>query len=391
MKNQYLKTVYLILIIIILIAPVTQMNFDLIPEVTLGGVEFSKVKPEFNFAAWRKGDFQKEFSNWFEQNLGLRGYLVRTYNQMLYSVFKETPRQSIVAVAKDRVLYERGYIDEYLDTEPPPQAELETNVVKIKELQSQLAARGTTLLVVITPSKVAIYPEFIPDNRKQTRAGKERGYDRFVSLLDKHQVNYVDGHAITLAEKGKTSYPLFCKGGTHWNFLGVFFTARQLVKTIEELRQEDLVNIEMAGIGLTDGPQGTNRDLVNGLNVWFPPIDYIAPYPYLSLVKNGRETRPSILLIGGSFNWQLLEILGVSEVFSKLDIFYYYNRKTSYPRGYMREITRIDWQKEIFSTDVIVLEVNESKVYSVGQSNKPNEIHDNFIDDALKELGKTTN
>ena len=106
------------------------------------------------------------------------------------------------------------YIKDYCNPRPPiPLSLMESRVREIAELQDLLARRGVTFLLLITPSKAAIYPEYIPSNLCHAGPSSNRGYYDFVPLLDKHHVNYVNGHVITEQATADREGSLVLPGG----------------------------------------------------------------------------------------------------------------------------------------------------------------------------------
>ena len=169
-------------------------------EKGLWGMTIDEPRPSFSLHGWFTREFQDQFSKWFNQNYGVRPFFVRMGNQLNYSLFDKSymHKDYGIIIGRHDQLYEGNYIKEYCNPHPPiPLSLMESRVKEIAELQDLLARRGVTFLLLITPSKAAIYPEYIPSNLCHTGPSSTRGYYTFVPLLDKHHVNYVDGHVIT--------------------------------------------------------------------------------------------------------------------------------------------------------------------------------------------------
>ena len=62
---------------------------------------------------WLSGNYQLTHQDYIDQNIGFRNVLVRTYNQMHYSLF-DNARANQVVVGKDNYLYEENYIKAHL-------------------------------------------------------------------------------------------------------------------------------------------------------------------------------------------------------------------------------------------------------------------------------------
>ena len=126
----------------------------------------------------------------------------------------------------------------------PPEL-VEAHVKEIAEIQDRLGQRGIAFVLLITPSKASIYPEFIPDIFCRSPKSTSRDYENFVPLLDQYKINYVDGHVITLAAKAREQVSVFTQGGTHWNFLGAYYTVERLLTMIEALTRQSIGKLSL--------------------------------------------------------------------------------------------------------------------------------------------------
>ena len=110
-----IKIAYLAIIFLVLCAPVSQMVFHVLPKQLLNGVQKETARPELSLAGVFSSSFQDDFTKWFDQNFGMKGYLVKTNNQILYSLFREPgPSGEGIVFGKHEQLYGKPYIDCYL-------------------------------------------------------------------------------------------------------------------------------------------------------------------------------------------------------------------------------------------------------------------------------------
>lgn len=380
MHSFIVRQIFVGMIMIILLMPLFQMHYKMIPAKALVGAEARGKRPALTFQDFISGCFQGEYSKWFNQNLGLREYMIRTQNQLLYTVFNQASPSSNIIVGIEGQLYEWPYVNEYLFSSPTKIPDLEKKVLRIKNLQEGLRQRGVSFLLVITPSKAAVYPEYLPENYKSLSKKEKRDYDIFVKLLENNKINIVDGHRTTTKEKEESGYPMFCRGGTHWDDLAAFFTAQQILKEIGRTTGKRIVDINCEKVDLDYSPSVTDMDLARLLNVWETPLNYEVPHPVIINNDDGTRYKPDILIIGDSFNWHLLDIFKKNDVFSRLNFYYYYNTDYVYPDDIKRSIDRLNWNEEVFKKDVIILSVNEHAVSKTGFG---------FIEDALVKLNTT--
>ena len=348
----------------------------------LVGVTIDEPRPSLSLHGWLTREFQDQFSKWFNQSYGARSFFVRMGNQLNYSLFnKSYMNKEQTIIGRHGQLYEEWYINDYCNPRATtPLSLMETRVREIADLQSLLARKGVTFLLLITPSKAAIYPEDIPSNLCPAGPSSKRGYDDFVPLLDKHHVTYVDGHVITQQATQINKAPLFCQGGVHWNYLGAYYTVRAMIDELNGLLHRKAGRLDLEAVHVDHIPTGSDKDLAELLNLFFPPFDYVVPHPVIS-TKGGTEDLGRAVIVGTSFNWIPIDLLNKHKVFKQIDFFYYYKLALhSFPgqRGLPVDVSKIDWEHTILKTDVIILEVNEADVTGKYASA--------FVSDALQHL-----
>lgn len=121
-------------------------------------------RPHLRTAAWWRGQYQRELEAWFARNLALRARIVRLTNQAYYSIFSKSymyDRQ--IVIGRDRQLYEASYLSGYCRGLGPPEAAAITSLVaRLSQLRDRLESNGRSLVFLLTPSKTAAMPEFLP-------------------------------------------------------------------------------------------------------------------------------------------------------------------------------------------------------------------------------------
>lgn len=369
------QAIILSIILLVFVLPVCSMVvFKLFKEqsavelgltnLELAGIAFNEPKPQLSLNDWFNRSFQDKFNKWFNHFYGARALFVRLGNQINYSAFSKSYMydQSII-IGKEKQLYEVGYIRDYCGFTPPtPFIQAERRVKEMKEIQERLRERGVAFTLLITPSKAAIYPEYIPADFCDTPQTASRDYTQFLPLLDKYKLNYIDGHALTSEAKQKEILPLFCQGGTHWNYLGAYHTIKPLVEQFGALTEKSLGVLRIQGMTVDHMPTGSDADLAKLLNLAIPPYDYAVPHP--SIVNHQALQRlDRATFVGGSFTWIALDIINRANIFDRIDFYYYYKLTlNSFPSQESRPIdtARIDWDKDIFTSQLLVLEVNEA-------------------------------
>ena len=335
-----------------------------VPHLELLGTFPDVPRPDFTIQDWLNRHFQDNASTWFSRYFGARGLFVKVGNQVNYSLFGTSyMNNQTIIIGKQSQLYEVEYIKNYCKLiHPMPQDHAEAQVKDLAEIQDRLGQHGIAFVLLISPSKATIYPEYIPDIFCRSPKSTSRDYENFVPLLDQYKINYVDGHAITLAAKTREQAPVFSQGGIHWNHFGAYHTVERLLEMIAALTDRSIGRLSLHRLEIDHTPRGTDKDLAELLNLISPPYNYLVPHP--TIVREGpAHDLGKAVFVGGSFMWTVLDILDPTHVFQAMDAYYYYKLLLkSYPDRTSRQIdvSQIDWNKDVLTSQVLVLEINET-------------------------------
>ena len=237
-------------------------------EKGLWGMTIDEPRPSLSLRGWFTREFQDQFGKWFNQNYGARPFFVRMGNQLNYSLFNKSymDKEQII-IGRSGQLFADYDIKPYCNPHPPiPLSLMESRVKEIADLQDLLARRGVTFLLLVTPSKAATYPEYIPSNLCHAGPFTNRGYYDFVQLLDMYHLNYVNGHVIT-QQATQIENSLFRQGGIHWNYLGAYYTVRAVIDTLKGLTNRKAGSLELDALKVDHIPAGSDNDLAQMLKV----------------------------------------------------------------------------------------------------------------------------
>jgi alginate O-acetyltransferase complex protein AlgJ len=321
----------------------------------------------FTWRSWLDRSFQDKIAAWFNHTFFLRKPFILLNNQVYYDCFKTSYMLGrTVVIGKQRSLYEEYYIRDYCGlTKPLETDSMETLVREMCEVQSALKKRGVPFVVLITPSKPSVYPEYIPDAYVRAGIKIPRNYDVLVALLERSRVQYIDGRKLTLKAKRENDAPVFCAGSTHWNSLGVLPALDSLLAGIGALGNCPRAALYIESMTIDKNPAGTDADLARGLHLLFPPLRYSAPHPVIRADTSGRRCKGSLVVVGGSFCVMMLDMLEKNAVFDSIDFYYYFRTALrTWPRDGKREsaysVDSIQWDRDFFNKDAVVLEINEA-------------------------------
>jgi alginate O-acetyltransferase complex protein AlgJ len=329
--------------------------------------------PPLTLRSWLDRSFQDQAGNWFNHKYFLRKAFVLCNNQLYYECFEKSYmlNQTIV-VGKERSLYEEYYVRDYCGMiKPFGRDSAEALVKEIRDVQSGFEKHGVTFVVLITPSKPSVYPEYIPDDYMKARKKIQRDYDNLVTFLKQYRIQYIDGREITLDARRTNAAPVFCRGSTHWNSLGALPTVDSLLYRIGELRDCVPPMLYVEALTVDEKPQGSDADLAKGLHLLFPPLAYVVPHPVIRAARasragsSGRTCKGTVAVIGGSFCDMVLDILEKNGMYDSIDFYYYFRTSLrTWPHDGRRESAfsagAIDWDKDFFTKDAVVLEINEA-------------------------------
>lgn len=369
-----MKTFLLVAAILFSLAlalPLVQMATGFPPDYPLAGVETTTTRPAAGWAAWWNGTLQPDFDGWINQRIGLRGWLVRTANQLNYVLFRELPRRSgtQVLLGRDGMLYEKVYVDAYNQSGHRLGKELRNISASTKRLQDRLAADGIAFLLVIAPSKAEIYPEFLPPEADVAgRPARRSNYENFVKYLHADGVNLVDAHELFLQWKSAPGAPrLFANGGTHWNEYGAARVVAEIARRLRAATGKDLPTVEIVGAATNRTIVGEDNDLGELVNLWSGrPLAGPQVHPVVE-VRPGAHL-PDVLFVGDSFVFTLTNFMDRHGLYRKRNTYYYYNREYFWPAAPNAPLDKrqLDLLAEVRGRDAVVIEVGEYWLPRVG-------------------------
>ncbi|PIR03631.1 MAG: hypothetical protein COV59_05590 [Candidatus Magasanikbacteria bacterium CG11_big_fil_rev_8_21_14_0_20_39_34] len=378
--DRKLFSFYIAFFLLILCLPILQKIFDILPKQELKGYTYEKEFISLGMHSWWSGSFQKNFTNWFSDYIGFRGYMVKLDNELNLRIFREisASTQTKIVLGKDHQLYEKGYIDGINNKDWVSSGFLHEEAKKIITLQNKLKARGITLEILIAPSKATIYPEFIPEKYTHISEHKKTNYDRMITFLEDEGIHVFDANRYFLERKESNTYPFFTRSGTHWNYYAACLVSEELLQQISEYSNKKLGKIVCEPVSVDNIAYGTDRDLLDVINIWNQgQFLKDIPHPTIKFVS-GEDSLDKILWVGDSFSWTVLSIFEKADVYKKRNMYYYYSREFIFPSGEEKRLDRenIDWD-EVFSHEVIVIEATQTAMNSIGFG---------FVDAALKHL-----
>ncbi|WP_410770732.1 alginate O-acetyltransferase AlgX-related protein [Fontibacillus sp. BL9] len=370
-----LKVSFIVLCIFTLLVPSLSNMFP-IRNVALSGVENGAQKPEFSLSGFYENTYQKQMEQYLNNNYKLRPYLVKSYNQMIYSLYNKSAIRDI-EVGMGQTLYGRDYINDLFTNEASQWNEINASTEKLKKIQELMKQKGKSVLFVVAPNKASLYPENLPQKYNLAPAFSEkRLYNQFIESFKENKVDFIDSSEIMENKKDQFESSFFSKGGVHWNELGASVVLLEIFKKATK-ENPNLFVPEIKKIDVDQIPGTDEHDISGLMNLWSPLLSDV---PHIKFSDQPTEyIRPKILMVGDSFGWQLVNILKKNEFHEKLDFLYYYNTKFSYPDETSSPIQQINWDEEVLNKDIVLIVFTE---HHLSKSK-------DFIDDLYKVLTGT--
>lgn len=349
----------------------------------LAGAETEPERPPAGgLRPWLDGSRQGHLERRLDRGLRMRPWLVRTHNQLRLTLFGQVrPGGTPIVRGRENWLFEKAYLDRYNRSVRLAESRLRGEVERLRRLDALLAARGTTLVVLIAPSKAEVYPDYLPED--WIRPGRERrrtAYDLIAPLLAAPGLAVVDGHRILLERRRSSPVPLFPRGGTHWSHYGAALVVEQLLRAVDRRGPGRFVLAEVTGHRVDDAVWGTDADLARLLNLWHEK-PFVGPqvHPVVRVVREDRRV-PKVLFVGDSFSLTPLRIMTEEGLAEPGDTLYYFRRRISFPGGGSEPIdpASFDVARALEGIDVLVVETGEYYLPDIGFG---------FVEAALAALG----
>ena len=302
------------------------------PDWKLAGVEAPAERPPLSPDAWFSGKFAAATEPWIARKFGFRGFAIRLAHQLDWELFGNLPSPggTAIDVGRDHWLYEHTYIRHYVRRYGMPQEDADAFAARMADLRVRLAARGVALVVCLSPSKPAVYPEFLleRDRPPAKNMAKIPARDTLAAALERAEVPLVDCTTLLREWKEVGAPALFPRNGTHWNA----FAAQCCLAEIWRLAAIDAPGLPrlppLAGFKMAP-PLQTDSDLSALYNmVRYPYAEDAQPYPHLLSSANGVDAAPSrhrakVLGVGDSFSFQLADAMGRSDAVAEFRLLYY--------------------------------------------------------------------
>ena len=358
-KTTYDIVLFTILMVLLFL-PMLQAHVLHIPLKPLNGVTIETEKPKFELESYRSGDYAKQEEAYVGEHFGFREPVIRLYNQYLWDFYKKTYAHDVVA-GKRGWLYTPESVSDYYGTEllhwQPSVKEAKHNFDReiryMNRVRAILKENDVELLAFIAPEKSFLYPEYLPDNERDTTTFNACDY--FLEKFKATGFPCIDMTGWFQQMKDTVSYPLIPQTGGHWVFPAVY-AADTLFRFIGDLKGIELPKLKIGELHESDN-HGADNDLEQLLNLALPirKRQGYSPTAEVSVERNPNCVKPKVLFVGNSFMWGITNQVPMREMFDNVEFWYYFSTAyTGDPLTPSGNVVNLNLLEKLLDFDYIV-------------------------------------
>ena len=368
MKKFSLYTVLFVLIMVTLCLPLVQHVTGLFNMKPLEGFTAPVEPVKLNVKSFRDGTYQAYAQRYLQQHFGFRNLYIRSYNQLMYSCFRQTTNNNIV-MGENGEFYLKQYTDVYTGkklretygSEDSARAAMRHNVEETCRMIDSLRRFGTDVIVVLAPSKPLIYPEYLPKEIRQAHCPFSI-QEEYAELYAQAGVEHIDFVPLFRRLKQESPYPVYTRFGTHWSYATMPFVADTILQKIAAVKHYPMPHVVDVDSNFSYRYKGSDRELEGQLNLLFPlPHDRL-PMPTYNLQAGSEFRKPNLLVVGDSYFTQLNNTDFI-KAFNRVDYWKYNDEAISSVPERNGTVPYVNRYEIITQADVILLVFTDMHAY----------------------------
>jgi len=351
---RLLRYTPLVLVFSFVLLQALQQGYKIIQQAPLLGIADTTKRPPLSASSYFNHRFQPSFEKYLEEQMGFRPALIRTRNQIDYTVFHHSSAPGVV-IGKNRQLFIESYVQNARGLVFRGEEEIIRIVRRIGIIQDELHKHNVDFLLIFAPGKASFYDDHVPSCYARRPV---TNYSCYLEHLNGSGIHFIDMNAWFRGLQGKTPYPLYPLNGTHWSSYGIALASDSLFRYIEDLRNIDLPDFGWDTVFMSDSMQYTDYDIGELMNLWRPVPNDPMPYPRFQYHQEGK-VRPKVVAIGDSYWWGFTYSGTTANVFER-DVYWFY-LKDIYVNNYRSgSVIDLDLKETLFSQDLVILMVTEA-------------------------------
>ena len=206
--------------------PCVQMACHLFPSVDTLEKRKPVVAPRLSLRASHR--FLGEYGRYFTEDFGLRGNLIRWDTVVRLKLLHASPVPKLVFGRSGWIFYDSDKVPDgvtmldFRGLAPFTPGDLVAVRSSLERQTRWCRERGIACVFIVVPNKETIYPEYLPKSVR--RFVPRTRLDQVVEVIGADStIMLIDLRGPLLRAKNRCPYPLYSRGGTHWNQLGAFY------------------------------------------------------------------------------------------------------------------------------------------------------------------------
>jgi alginate O-acetyltransferase complex protein AlgJ len=225
--------------------------------------------------------YPSKFDSFYNDNFNLRNRFIRYFNLYNILAFHKSPIPGVV-IGNDNWLFPEGdEMDSYLGKNRFTTRELELFKTELEARKKYLEERGIKFYFMVVPCKASIHSE--PIGLEYFRLYKDSWGEQLINYLNKNcSVKLINLFEALREEKKK--HDLYFKLDNHWNKLGAFYAANEVIKQMKpdfpELEPLSINDFEVKQEGICGG---NIQRMLGDLDIYSEPCTEVIP-------KNGFKS-----------------------------------------------------------------------------------------------------
>ena len=319
---------------------------------------------KLTFKTYYDGSFQNYLTDHAKRNSGFRESCIRSYNQCLFSLFGKTTNNTLVP-GINKEMYLQIYLDEIkgktlkdcYGSEDYFKTKAQKDIEKTLVLIDSLRQHNTAFLFVEAPSKTWVYPEYMPqDYRDSIMSFNVQDY--YTQLFKDNGIPHIDFLSYFKSLKGQTEYPLYTRYGTHWAEHTIPFVADSILQKIGSLIGQEMPHIVCVDENLNTKYSKQDGEIEQLMNLLLPLRKPAMPQPIMAL-SDTTLRKPNILVIADSYFIQLHEST-FADAFDRCDYWKYNDEVITKNIEYLGKVNQYLGAYNVIDEVDLVMVVNTS-------------------------------
>lgn len=232
-KKKVLNLIFVVIFIAIIAVPVVTTDFpggkySPTEQRNLAGFPVSKNQETGKFDISRTG-----IQNWISDNIGQRNNLIELCVNFKYKLLGQSTSEKVL-IGKDGWLYYTMDNNIEIATGEYPLSEEDLKLIAENQqsISDYYKNMGISYVLMLTPSKVSIYPEYLPMSSKSVSTTPVDIVSEY--LRENTDVIVYNSKDALLEAKNNGVGQLYHKTDTHWNEKGSYYVYRGLHKIMVE-------------------------------------------------------------------------------------------------------------------------------------------------------------